>query len=464
MSGIPGRLRAACAQAVPAALDDLKALLRLPSVSALGTEMTATAFAVAALMRAEGAAVSLLDRGGGFPAVLARFAGRSPRRILLYNHYDVQPADPESEWQSPPFQPQVRAGRLYARGAADNKGDLLCRLAAIRAWRALGGLPCGVTFLVDGEEEIGSPHLAAHLGGGQLIADVDACLWEFGGRDARGRASLHLGVKGLCYLELRASGPRTDLHSSLASLVANPLWRLTWALGTLKGRDGRIAVPGFSDDVRAPTPADRAAAARLPLDPGQLRRQWGVGELLHAGAAEAREALLFSPTCNICGVAGGYAGPGSKTVLPRQAVAKVEFRLVLDQDPARVAALVRAHLRAGGFEDLEVVELGHGRPYRTPPDDPFVGLVAASARDAYAAEPLIHPTSAGSGPMAEVAGGRALPIVSAGCGYWGAQAHAPDENIRVEDFAAGVLHVAWLLERLAVAGADGGAGGGASAR
>jgi acetylornithine deacetylase/succinyl-diaminopimelate desuccinylase-like protein len=449
------RLRAACAQQLPRALAELTALCRLRSVSAHGTDMAVAAQAVADLCRGAGGRVRLLERPGGFPAVLARWPGRSPRRLLLYNHYDVQPAEPSPAWQGDPFLPAVRDGRFYARGAADNKGDLVCRLTALRVLQDLepgGQLPCEVTLLVDGEEEIGSPSLPGYVAAAGDELAADACVWEFGGREPSGAVSLYLGVKGLCYLELRAAGAASDVHSSLAGVVPSAAWRLVWALATLKGPDGAVRVPGFYDGVLPPTAAERAAAARLPFDATELRRLWGLPTLLHEGADDPVSAVLFAPTCNICGLGAGYEGPGGVTVLPATAMAKVDLRLVPRQEPAAVAALVREHLRREGFGDVEVVELGHERPYRTPVDDPFVALVAATAREVYGSEPLIHPTSAGSGPMATVAAGRALPIVSTGCGYWAAQAHGPNENIRLEDFVAGTVHVAHLLRRFGEAG------------
>jgi acetylornithine deacetylase/succinyl-diaminopimelate desuccinylase-like protein len=444
----PHRLRSACAAQTPRALQDLQALLRLPSVADQAPFVTATAIAVADLCTRDGAEVLRLDRGGGFPAILARWRGRGPRTLLLYNHYDVQPADPEG-WASPPFAPTLRGGRLFARGAADNKGDLLCRLAALRAWTAFGGPPCDVLLLVDGEEESGSPSLRGHLAdpaAAAWLAAAEAVIWEFGGREPDGRPDLYLGVKGLCELVLRTTGAAALLHAAMGAIAPSPAWRLVWALGALKGPDGRVLVPGFHDAIRPPTAVERAAAARLPLDEADLRARWGVPALLREGGADPRDALLFAPTWTVTEL---RAGAGAPAVLPREAVARLDIRLVPEQDPARVAALVEAHLAASGFADVAVDYLGGEPAHRTAPDHPFVAAVAAAARQAYGAEPVVHPTSAGSGPMALVAGPRRLPVVSAGCGYWGAQAHGLDENIRVADFEAAALHMALLLQRFA---------------
>jgi acetylornithine deacetylase/succinyl-diaminopimelate desuccinylase-like protein len=453
---ISARARTALHRQIPRALEDLRALCRQPSVSAQNLGLDAAAGMVERLFRGAGAEVLVLRRPGAAPCVIADFAGGAGRPVLLfYNHYDVQPAEPLDLWTTPPFEPDVRDGRLFARGAADNKGDLLCRLAAVRALlEGDGGLPCRVRFLVEGEEEVGSPNLPAYIAEAGPRLAADACVWEFGGRDQKGRVDLWLGLKGLCYLELRVRTAAVDLHSSLGAIVPNPAWRLIGALSSLRGADGRVRVPGFYDRVRPPSAADRAAAARIPFDAEEMKRLWGVGRFLGEdgggpGGEDLAQELLFRPTCTVCGLAAGYAGPGSKTVLPCEAVAKVDFRLVPDQDPDEITEAVRRHLDAEGYGDVTVQPLGNEHPYRTPLDHPFVRLVAETARQAYGGEVLIHPTSAGSGPMYPLGRAYGFPLVSTGCGYWGSRAHAPDENIRIEDFAAGAHHVALLIQRFA---------------
>lgn len=453
---ISAAVRSALERQIPRAVEELRALCRQPSVSAQNIGLGEAAQRVEGLLRAAGAEVRVLRRPAAAPCVIGDFAPGgarrpSPRVLLFYNHYDVQPAEPLELWSTPPFQADLRDGRLYARGAADNKGDLLCRLAAVRALiEGDGGLPCRVRFLVEGEEEIGSPNLPAYIDEAGPLLAADACVWEFGGRDQKGRVDLWLGLKGLCYLQLQVRTAAVDLHSSLAAIVPNAAWRLTEALATLRDPDGRVRVPGFYDRIRPPLPAEQAAAERIPFDVDEMKRLWGVTRFRSGrDGSELSRALLFEPTCTICGLSAGYAGAGSKTVLPCEASAKLDFRLVPDQDPDEVTEAVCRHLAAQGFGDVTVEPLGNEHPYRTRIDHPFVRVVAETARQAYGGEVLIHPTSAGSGPMYPLGRAHGFPLVSTGCGYWASRAHAPDENIRLEDFAAGALHIALLIDRFA---------------
>lgn len=435
-------------------LDELMALIRLPSVAAQRRALPETVAHISALLAAEGARVETFQAGGA-PVIGAEFPGRSSRALLFYNHYDVQPPEPLDEWTSPPFEPVIREGRLYGRGAADNKGDLIARIAAVSVLRkACGGaLPCRVKFLVEGEEEIGSPTFSAVL---ERHADwfaADGCVWEFGMKDECERVLMYGGLKGICYLQLSLQTAATDMHSSLAPLVDNPAWRLIWALSSMLGTDGRVRIDGFYGRVRAPSAKERAAARRVPFDAGAFKRLYGLGRLRGEGRPDLVERLLFEPTCTVCGIESGYTGEGSKTVLPRRAQAKLDFRLVPDQDPHEIAALVRQHLDRRGFSDIAVELLGPEHPYMTDLDDPFVELVASTARDVYGGEVVLYPTSAGSGPMHPVGRALRLPIVSTGVGYWGSRAHAPDENIRLDDLRQGVVFVAELIERFAAGAA-----------
>ncbi|MDQ7849860.1 MAG: M20/M25/M40 family metallo-hydrolase [Armatimonadota bacterium] len=442
------RLREVVRARTDDALADLQRLLRQPSVAATGEGIPECAALVASLFREAAAQVTVLRTEDAAPLVVALFPGQGARTLLFYDHYDVQPPDPLPEWVTPPFEPAVRDGRLYARGAADNKGDLVSRLWAVRALReARGGLPCRVKFIVEGEEETGSVHLAHYLRAYRDLLAGDACIWEFGERDMQERLNLVAGVKGICYLDLSLVTAARDLHSQYGAIVEGAAMRLIWALATLKDpATGRILVEGFYDRVRPPTPEEEAALRRLPFDEAQRKAYYGVRSWIGGKSAEgAQYDLYFSPTCTICGFTSGYTGPGSKTVLPHRATAKVDFRLVPDQDPQEIAALVGRHLTTLDFGDVEVRLLGGERAYRSPLDDPFVQLVARVAAQATGRQVLLKPTSGGTGPMYPLGSTLRVPIVSLGCSYWASGGHAPNEHIRLADFEETVDLVARII-------------------
>jgi len=432
-----------------------------PSISAWGEGITQMADLVAGMLRDVGFSVELVPTDGA-PVVLGRMAGHGQRTLLLYNHYDVQPVDPLDEWTTPPFEPAVREGKLYARGSADNKGAIVSRICALEAYLAhRGALPVNILWVIEGEEEIGSLHLAQFVVQyANLLSEAYGCVWEAGGKNARDRYEIALGCKGLLYVELHAREASRDLHSALAATVGSPVWRLVWALNTLKGRDedhgedgdGReqIRIPGFYDDVRPISAAQRQALAEWDYPEEEARALYGVGEFLGGLSGDRlKERLIFGTTCNVDGFHAGYGGPGSKTVLPCEASAKLDFRLVPDQDPARILALLRAHLDAEGFGDIEVIASEGERPSAGDPTHPFVQTAARTAERVYGHRPALIPMMSGTGPVHLLCGQFGVPMVTAGVGYAGSRGHAPDEHIRIADFVAGTQYIAALLEELA---------------
>jgi acetylornithine deacetylase/succinyl-diaminopimelate desuccinylase-like protein len=435
---------------VPRVIEDLRRLVKIPSVAAQRRGIPETVQAVSDILRDAGGRVTVLDHEDANPVVVAEFEGRSPRTLLFYDHYDVQPAEPLEEWTVPPFDVTQREGKLLGRGVADNKGDFMTRIAAIRALRAAGGgLPCRVKFLIEGEEEIGSVHLGAITRAHADLLKADACIWEYGERDAKERKHIVCGMKGICYIQLEAASAAIDLHSSLGAVFEGAAFRLVWALSAFKDQNGRVQIPGHYDRVRRPTPAEDEMIRRIPSDVvEEIQKQVGVSRMIGgADGADAVRQLLFTPTCTICGIWGGYTLEGSKTVLPKVARAKIDFRLVPDQDPHEVARNVRRDLDARGFTDVQVTVLGAEFPWRTDLSDPFVGLVRDCCREVTAREVLVYPTSAGTGPAYDVGPVLGIPLVSAGSGYWDSRAHAPDENVRAGDFRETIHVMARILER-----------------
>jgi acetylornithine deacetylase/succinyl-diaminopimelate desuccinylase-like protein len=431
-------------------VNELAILCAVPSISANGGNMEPCTRLVAEMLHKRGLTTEVIPSSGQ-PIVYGTAPGRSPRTLLFYNHYDVQPPEPLELWESPPFELTERDGGLFARGVSDDKGHLVCRLAALDALLAVTGrLPVGVKFLIEGEEESGSSALAPFVAEHRQKLAADACIWEYGGVDADGNPLLHAGLRGICYVELRARTASLDAHSGLGgSIFPNAAWRLVWALNTLKGPDEHIRIPGFYDDVRPATARDLELLAAVPDQSADYLERYGLGGFLggRTGGVELKRAEVFEPTCTICGLTSGYQGPGTKTVLPARAVAKVDFRLVPDQKPADILAKLRTHLDQERFDDIEIADLGSEPPARTDPDHPFLKLVVEAARDVYKKEMLIVPMIGGSGPSHAFIEHLGVPIATPGISHPGDHVHAPNENVLLHLFEKGVRHTARIMLR-----------------
>lgn len=396
-------------------------------------------------LRAAGCATRQLAEEGIPPLVVGE-AGSGPRTLIGVQHYDVQPAVPLELWTTPPYDPAVRDGALYARGADDNKGHLLLRIQAVEAHRAVfGELPVRVRFLIEGEEESGSASLERLLATDPSLTDGDGALKEGGSVDSTGRPQLLLGGKGIFYVELRVRTLTRDAHSGGATFLPNAAWRLVDALTTLMDRSGRVRIEGFYDDVRPPDDALRAHVGSLRFDGDEVRRIYGLrGFAFGRGDADVRLASQFEPTCNIAGIVSGFTGEGTKTVIPAEASCKIDFRLVPDQEPRRIAELLRAHLDRHGFADVEAVYKEGTRPYRGRWDDPLVRAAKACAEEAFGAPADLVPTSGGTSPMWVVCHRRSLANVTLGMGHPGAGAHAPNEHILLANYRKAVRATARL--------------------
>ena len=278
-------------------LSELRAFCAQPSIAAQGVGVEEMAALVRERLERLGAEVQLLPVNDGPPIVFGEI-GEGKRTLLIYNHYDVQPPDPLEEWESPPFEPTVREGKLFARGVSDNKGDLMARIQAIEAYQAtFGKLPLRIKFVVEGEEEVGSPHLADFAAAHVDLLQADGCLWEGGGRDEADRPVLTLGLKGIQYLELRAKGAKADLHSSMATLVPNPAWRLVWALATLKDEEDNITIDGYMDHVVQPTEEELEMLRAIPFEEEKMRERFGIPEFIRGlTGVEALKRHLYEPT------------------------------------------------------------------------------------------------------------------------------------------------------------------------
>lgn len=433
-------------------LDELKKYVAQPSISAQNLGLKECAQLVKEMLEKRGFSAEIMATEGA-PVVFAERKGKVDKTILIYNHYDVQPPEPLELWDSPPFEPEIRDGKMYGRGVSDDKGHLTSRLHAIDAILAEEGeLPCNIKFIIEGEEETASVHLHEFISKNLDRLQADACIWEFGSVDHRDRPQQYLGLRGICYVELSVTSLGTDVHSGIGgSIFPNAAWRLTWALSTLKGVDERIRIPGFYDDVVQPTDRDREFMSKLPDPAEDYKTRFGVKKFIKGleGGMELKLEEVFTPTCTICGLTSGYQGPGSKTVQPAFASAKVDFRLVPNQMPKDILKKLRAHLDAEGFSDVEIKFLGGEPAARTDPDHPFVKLVSETAEEVYDAKIDIVPMIGGSGPNYPFVHELGLPVVCMGIGYPNTKAHAPNENFRIDLYVQHAKHTARVIREFA---------------
>ena len=430
-------------------------LCRQPSVSAERRALDETADLVEELLAGAGFETQQLRAGGSAPAVYGEQRGRGDFTLLLYNHYDVQPADPLELWESEPFEPTVRDGKLFARGTSDNKAELAVRLAVLRAVRDEDGeLPINVKWIVEGEEEIGSANFDAIVRENAQLLRADGALWEGGAaRLPDGRPDIALGFKGMLNVRLDVTALATDAHSSLEAIAPSAPWRLVQALASIRDRDGTVRVAGFYDTVVAPTDEERAALAAASFsDEDQLRETLGI-ERFDDGLTGAAlwERASFRPTSNLAGFHSGYGGPGIKTVLPATASAWLDFRLVPDQQADEIFELIRAHLEREGFSDVEASKLGAATPAKTPLGDPFVRRVIDVAEAVCGAPASVTPLAAATLPIvASFRDHLGVPGLSAPDNpfYAGSNAHAPNEHIRLEDVEPALRFTYELLREL----------------
>jgi len=430
-------------------IDELKELCAFPSISNHGAEAVKPARDwIAERLSRYTDRVETLE-AGGMPALYAEVPGAGRRKLLLYQHYDVQPVDPIDLWDSKPFEPVEKDGRIIARGVADDKADVMARIHALETLKALGEVPVTLRILVEGEEEIGSKSFEkiAHQHSEKLKAD--GCLWESGASfDEASRPTLQFGCRGLVYVQLRVRFLAFDQHSGLASIYPSAAMHLIAALASLRDEDMNILIEGFYDGLIKPTEADRRMMAKIDPEVDQRRQLVGFDRLVRDPKPESViEQLLFTPTCNIAGVTTGYQGPGSKTVLPAEATAKLDFRLIPDQDPAHVLEGLRKHLDSHGFEKVEIAWSDAEKPARSDPDSLVAKTMIDCVRDLHG-EPVLWPFMQATGPMHPVVADLGVPtVLPVGVGRPDNRVHAPNENIRAADYINAIRLMCRVWER-----------------
>jgi acetylornithine deacetylase/succinyl-diaminopimelate desuccinylase-like protein len=436
--------------------NELFDFLRIPSVSAKSEHNGDT-------KRAAEWVKASLDKIGipakiyptaGHPVVVGewRKAPGAPT-VLIYGHYDVQPAEPLELWTSPPFEPTVRNGNIFARGSVDDKGQLFLHVKALEAHLATRGrLPVNVVVIAEGEEEIGSEHLASFVEDQKKLLKADAVVISDSAMFAPGLPSILSSLRGLAYFEINVQGPKGDLHSgSYGGAVVNPAMALARILATFHDRDGRIAIPGFYKKVREWDPKIRKQMRSLPFDDKPLMKETDVKSLGGEKGYTTLEKLWIRPTCEVNGLLSGYTGEGAKTVLPAKAMAKVSCRLVPDQDPKEIEKLMKAHVAKVAPKGVKVTvqHLHGGRPWRAELNGGIYDAARTALRAAFGKDPVIT----GEGGSIPVVGDfeRILgaPVLLVGFGLPGENAHAPDEWMSEENFRVGMLAMATLWDEYA---------------
>jgi len=413
--------------------------LRRPSISAYGEGIGEVATYIAGVMRDIGLHVQILPTAG-WPMVLGEYCTRTDApTVLLYGHYDVQPPDPLDEWLSPPFEPTVRAGRLYARGVGDNKGQHFAQLMALETLLTCRGrLPCNVKVLLEGEEEVGSPHMPAFVLAHRQELSANLVIISDGPVHEDGRPIISFGVRGVLDLELRARGANRDVHSgNWGGIVPNPLWTLVHLLASMKNQRGEITIAGFYDNVEPLSALECEALARLPVDVAGVKQALDIAHLDEPEERGYFERVAAWPTLTINGLHGGYGGPGSKTVLPHEAVAKCDIRLVEAQRADEILARVRAHVQRHA-PDVQVISYGAMDPAKTPLDSPFTLPLRQAIRAAQGVEPLLVPARGGSLPNYVFTGTLGLPTFGIPYANADESNHAPNENMELVRFFAGI--------------------------
>jgi acetylornithine deacetylase/succinyl-diaminopimelate desuccinylase-like protein len=436
--------------------EELFEFLRMPSVSARSEHAGDTrdaALWVADKLKGAGLDASVFDTPG-HPVVLGEWkeAGPDAPTLLIYGHYDVQPPEPLDLWVSPAFEPTVRDGNLFARGASDDKGQLFLHIKALEAQlKGSGSLPVNVVVVAEGEEEVGSPNLVPFVESNRDRLNCDAVVISDSSMFAQGLPSLLFSLRGLAYFEIHVKGPAGDLHSgSYGGAVVNPGNVLANIVDSLKNEDGSIAIPGFYDDVLDWDESTREAIRGLPFDLSEFNEEVGAPGLNGEAGFSLLERLWIRPTCDVNGILCGYTGEGAKTVLPAKAMAKVSFRLVPNQDPVRVGELLRAHIARVAPPEVEVTveELHGGRPWKAELEGPFFEAARSALEKAFGTTPVLTGEGGSIPIVVDFQEILEAPVLLMGFAPPGANMHAPNEWIPMENFENGIRAVAQFYAEL----------------
>ena len=415
---------------------DLQTLIRQPSVSAKNEGIEECAKLVSKLLKKSGISSEILRlKKNVAPIVFGEIKSKQNpgKTLMFYNHYDVQPAEPFDLWDDPPFSGTRKGNKIFGRGATDDKGELITRIKAVEAClKTTGDVPCNVKFVIEGEEETGSAHIEDYLKKYQKKFSCDGVIWEFGYVDAKNRPIIGLGMKGLLFVELSVKESIRDAHSSLAVLIKNPAWRLIDAIKTLRDSDGKILIKDWYKEVTPFSKIDLELIKKEPFDENVFKKEFGVKSFVgNKKGMAAKKALVGDATCNIAGFLSGYTGNGAKTVLPGDALVKIDFRLIPKMDPKKQILRLKKHLKSKGFEDVKI-KVFHGEAAaRTNSTDPFVTQVKNAADKSFGTS-ILNVSNAGTGPMFPFVDILKTPCISIGSTYMFSRIHSPNEFARID--------------------------------
>ena len=415
---------------------DLQTLIRQPSVSAKNEGIEECAKLVSKLLKKSGISSEILRlKKNVAPVVFGEIKSKQNpgKTLMFYNHYDVQPAEPFDLWDAPPFSGTRKGNKIFGRGATDDKGELITRIKAVEAClKTTGDVPCNVKFVIEGEEETGSAHIEDYLKKYKKKFSCDGVIWEFGYVDAKNRPIIGLGMKGLLFVELSVRESIRDAHSSLAVLIKNPAWRLIDAIKTLRDADGKILIKDWYKEVTPFSKIDLELIKKEPFDENVFKKEFGVKSFVgNKKGMAAKKALVGDATCNIAGFLSGYTGDGAKTILPGDALVKIDFRLIPKMNPKKQILRLKKHLKSKGFEDVKI-KVFHGEAAaRTNSTDPFVAQVKNAADKSFGTS-ILNVSNAGTGPMYPFVDILKTPCISIGSTYMFSRIHSPNEFARID--------------------------------
>ena len=415
---------------------ELQTLINQPSVSAKNEGILECAKLVKKILQKSGIKAELLYlKKNVAPIVYGEIKSKanSHKTLLFYNHYDVQPAEPFDLWEYPPFSAKIKGNKIFGRGSADDKGELITRIKAVESFlKSTGDVPCNIKFVIEGEEETGSAHIEQYLKKYKKKFSCDGVIWEFGYVDSKNRPIVGLGMKGLLFVELIAKESIRDAHSSLAVLIKNPAFRLIQAVNTLRDRNGKILIKDWYKEVKSFTKQELQIIKSEPFDEKTFKKEFGIKNFVaDKNGFDAKKALVGDATCNVAGFVSGYTGEGAKTVLPGTALVKIDFRLVPEMVPKKQVLRLKKHLKEKGFGDLKV-KVYHGEAAaRTSPSNPFANIVKQAANESYG-KSILNISNAGTGPMHSFVKVLGAPCIAIGSTYMFSRIHSPNEFARID--------------------------------
>jgi len=432
-------------------VSELQTLIRQPSVSANNQGIEECAKLVSKILKKSGISSQILRlKKGVAPVVYGEIKSKkNPNKTLLfYNHYDVQPVDPLSLWDDAPFSGKKIGNKIFGRGSSDDKGELITRIKAVEAYlKTTGDVPCNVKFIIEGEEETGSTNIEKYLKKYRKKFSCDGVIWEFGYVDTKNRPIIGLGMKGLLYVELSKKETIRDAHSSLAVIIKNPAWRLIEAVKTLRNSNGNILIKDWYKEAKPFSKSDLKILRSEPFDELSFKKEFGIKDFVdNKKGLEIKKALSGDATCNIAGFVSGYTGQGAKTVLPAEALVKIDFRLIPEMVPKKQISRLKKHLKSKGFGDIKVKVYHDEAAARTEPTLPFVSQIKKSADEIFG-KSILNISNAGTGPMYSFTKVLEAPCISIGSTYLFSRIHSPNEFTRIDLLQKTTKCICQILEK-----------------